>query len=1416
MKKLLYSIALLSCSMPSFASSTKIVQIPSGTTKIGIQFNCIPELDSIISAVPSAINSFTMDLTNACNSLATAAQAYEDAADACSDLQAQADYYYNAAQAYLIACDLVLITTENIGAIDEVQNITYIQSYRCSALQAFNQSFGAYLELCLHNTNSPATKSIAANAVLALSYFLINLISLNKLQLNILTTLKQSSPAFASFIQPAESSSSCNPFTWYPIQLPGEDTAVNCPYKFIKIPENPTEYSGLASKYNNSNYDPRQAFGFPARKPDVPNFMMKVTGTFTPGASLLNEVPLYGAAQPSHTQGWLSSPTYGSYVSNGAGVYASDPLYDKGGLGNLLLKSPILDPYSNNDPKNNPNSPSYDENFANIVDIIPQPQYIYTTPTPTTVQSLHDAIRDYMYSADIHKMDSYIYNAYINVTAKKYYPEDVLPAIRRMGNARMKVVECYEGAVVKIVSGLTGKETIAPSAWSNLTLDDQSRAFAAAQGIIIILPMYNAIIQQIATYDIPLLNALSSLPSIDSTSSAQAQTTSSSTAINQAQQAAADTIQQAQKVAQAAATNQVANQQAATARALNQKAAAAQADQANISSQQATASAQKAQQSADLAAAEAAGAARTTQEAAKKASQEALAQATTANQQAQAAAAQAQTALAAAKQAAITGDLETATTQAQLAATAATTADQQAALAATAQQKTQQAAVTAINQAQAAEKTAQQARDSVAAQQAAAQLAGTQREENQYATALKTAAQQAAAQLTAAQQAAQQAGVTPTQLTQIVSQATTQLAAALQAGIAPTALQAENQLVIAQKSMDQLTSFQKAGTPPVILASIAPNVVHALASAQQSMAQLVSYQPIEITPTQLAQLTQQATAQLATAQQAAQQLTNAINAYTTPANLPQMVQQAIPQIAAALESTNQLAAALQKIVTPAILAQIAQKTVDQLAAAQQATAQTATKAAVDQKAAADAKTAADQAQAIAQQAQQAAAQAAAQATALTKTIAQAVSDQSSSQIQSAMGTTTIGEVLNPLGYSPTLSAQVTALQAYALKCITGITKLNDPASAANNSNQILGANQAAAALMQKAQQVITQGVNQNQTFTQQAQALQTAAQAWMQMVPTLTGYAQQYPSYAAIYNGFVTLCNQYAAALNKQAQQISSSANSILTPIQIAAQQANAQTVAAIQAAALQSTGSCAAAQQAAAQQAVDLTSQIGQSIIARFFNPSLPPYQQVADLQMYAQSNIRTMASLDSASANFNVQIPGYNVPAAALYQKAQQILILAVSQNQIPAQQAAQTWNQMISVLTGYAQQSPSYAAIYNGFIQMCTQYAQAFNTPSPITTQPIVQQPVVQKPAAIQPVAQPAPVQKPVVSQPIVQPAPVQKPVVSQPIVQQPVAVQKTAAVLTPATPKISPASEGQTSVRNIIAELFAQYEENNINR
>ena len=91
MKKLLYSITLLSCSLPSFASSITTQQIQGSA----IQFNCIPALDTIINAVPSAINSFTMDLTNACDSLSAAAQAYEDSAGASSDLQTQGDYYYN-------------------------------------------------------------------------------------------------------------------------------------------------------------------------------------------------------------------------------------------------------------------------------------------------------------------------------------------------------------------------------------------------------------------------------------------------------------------------------------------------------------------------------------------------------------------------------------------------------------------------------------------------------------------------------------------------------------------------------------------------------------------------------------------------------------------------------------------------------------------------------------------------------------------------------------------------------------------------------------------------------------------------------------------------------------------------------------------------------------------------------------------------------------------------------------------------------------------------------------------------------------------------------------------------------------------------------------------------------------------------
>ena len=552
MRKLLYIITLLSYSLPCFASNTQTNQSTS------IQFNNIPALDTIIAAIPSSIQSFTMDLTNACTSLTDAAQAYEDAAAASKDFQVQGDYYFNAAQAYLAACKLVTNTTTNIGSIGQAQDITYIQSYRCAALEAFNQSFEAYLTLCLQNANTPLAASIAANAALSLADFLTNLINLNNQQLNLLTTLAQSSPNFASFQQSYQPNSSCWQACWYPVQLPGEDTA-NCEWKRFKVPANPTQYTGLLSHFNNPSYPVRYYFGF---QPNTPSIVIQSMGT--PGQQMLNEGPADDGTT-NHIQGWLSSPTQqGAYVANGSIGSASNPLYDMGytmpSLGSLLLPYPqILDPYSINDPNAN----------QNIINIIPQPQYIYAVPTPTTVQNLHDAIRDYMYSADINKIDSYAYNSYINITAKNSYPEDILPAISKMNTARMNVVECYEGAILKIVAGLTGKTSISPSIWNNLTGTDQTNAITAAECIVIILPMYNSIIQQIATYDIPFLSAFSSLQKAASSSTSQPQNTNTQAAAQAAQQSASGAIQKAQATYQQAQTNQTANQQTASAASSN-------------------------------------------------------------------------------------------------------------------------------------------------------------------------------------------------------------------------------------------------------------------------------------------------------------------------------------------------------------------------------------------------------------------------------------------------------------------------------------------------------------------------------------------------------------------------------------------------------------------------------------------------------------------------------------------------------------------------------------------------------------------------------------------------------------------------------------------------------------------------------
>ena len=962
MKKIFYSVALLICSLSSYlyASSTKIQQIQGAS----ITFNCIPALDSIISAVPSTISFFTMDLTNACDTLSAAAQAYEDAAGAATDFQVQGDYYYNAAQAYLQACNLVLNTTINIGTIGDAQDITYIQSYRCSALETFNESFESYLQLC-STTNSA---SVAANAVLALADFLVNLIALNKQQETLLDNLKQISPAFTAFLKPAQSSSSCNNSCWYPIQLPGEDTA-NCDWKILKIPNNPTQYSGLASTYSYSDSKTRSSLGFPASNPDVPSAIMKIMGS--PGQSILNESP---TAPGSHNQGWLSSPTtQGTYVSNGTIGSASQPLYDMGfagpSLGSVLLPySQISDPYSINDPRNNS-----DENFANTVDIIPQPQYIYDTPAPTIVQNLHDSIKNYMYSADIHRMESYIYNAYTNITAKNSYHDDILPAIRRMGNARMKVVECYEGAIIKIIIGLTGKTSLGKESWSSIITDSnlQQNAFAAAQCVILILPMYNAIIQQIANYDIPLLSALSSIQKPSSTTAQTIDPAAQQSAAQAAQQAAASTIKNAQDTYQNAEKNQTQAIQNQINQANQNQQTEAQAQLAQQSSQQATASAQQAQQAATLASNEAASAIRNTknvigdqatvasaQTDAQQAQQSAN-DATTAAQQAQQAATNATNAAQQALQAVLKSDLQTATTAAQQAAAAATTAAQQATIATTAQQATQQKATLAIQTASQAQTTYQQT---------------IQSEDQRSAAALNAAAQKAAQQ--------------------------------------------EADVAAAQQKELQDQAQEKAKRDAANQAAI--DAAKAIQDAKN---------------------------------QAAQQAADAAAAYAQKQTVAN--QQALKQI-----------------------------------------------------------------------------------------ISQALADQSLSLINSPMGQTVIPETLNTAGSGATPIMQADALQKAAFKCITRITTMSDPATAVNNSNLIIAANQGAVALQQQAQQIFLQAAGQNKISPQYV------ASSWSEMIPTLTGYMQQYPAYAPIYNGFIAQYNQYSAAFNPP---VATPATVVSAPAQTAA-----------------------------------------------------------------------------------------------------------------------------------------------------------------------------------------------------------------------------------------------------------------------
>ncbi len=1295
MKKLFCSIALLSASFICLASSTTL-QIQG----YSIQFNCIPALDSIISAVPSTINSFTMDLENACDSLSAAAQAYEDAAAASSNFQVQGDYYYNAAQAYYKACTLVLNTTNNFGAIGDAQDITYIQSYRCSALQAFNQSFEAYLTLCMNNLNTSQAKSIADNATVALSDFLVNLIALNKQQTSLLQTLEQSSPMFASYLKP-DQSTTCSPFTWYPITLPGEEIA-NCDYQMITIPDNPTQYSGLTSYFNsNSPSNVQEDLGFPAGNPDVPTYMMQVTGALHPGANILNET----LQSNSHAQGWLSGTNpqdyLGSYVANSNWsnqATATTQLFDIGqNIGGVLFPSQIPDPYSINDPKNNPSSSTYDENFANIIHMIPQPEYIYATPTPTTVQTLHDAIKDYMYSADIHKMDSYIYNAYINITAKNTFPNDILPAIRRMSIARMKVVECYEGALIKIIFGLTGKSSIAPSAWSNLTGDDQVKAAQAAQCLIYIMPMYNAMIQQIAKYDIPFLSALSAIQSSTSGTPSQIQAPSASESTNQA---ASDALANAQKVAQTAATDQATNQQNAQTLALNQQAATTQFNNAQASSQAAAASAAQAASSAQEAANESTEAARELQQISATVSSQYLTQATTAANQTQAPAGQAATAAsqaqqaataaandaAKAQQAALTGDLATATAAATDAATQATTASTLATQASTYQKATEQAAVTALNLTQAAQASATQAvtnQENINNAKTAVLSAMQQIE-----AAISTAYQQSQSQLNAAVMAAENAGVSMDVISQITTATNSQLSTLNQQSNAGALVPIEQQAI---------SSLQSGGTSADAIAQI---------------------------NTQIGGI---------------------------PASINQITQQAITQITAAQQTIIQQAAA----------------------------AAAAAKAAAD-KAAADKAAAAAAAQAYATQT------ANAQTTAIKQIITQALSDQSSPQIQSAMGQTVIPETLNPVS-SASPATQVNTLQTTALKCITRITTLSDPSSAANNNVLIVSANQGAVALMQQAQQMLTQNLNPNETGTAEAQDLQTAAQAWTQMIPTLTGYAQQYPTYAAIFNGFVTLCNQYIAALNKQAQQLSSGANANVTANQTASQNAVNSVVAA---------------------QATASTSAIGQTAITNYTNPAQNKLQQAQFMQSTAQQAIGYIASLGTNNASqstttiatFINQIQSPNIQAAALYEKAQQLLLQAVSANLISNQQAAASWTNMLPVLQGYAQQNATFAPIFNGFIQLCNQYAGALiasSAPNAVLANP---QPVNPPPVVNNNIAPTKPT-------PVVQNNPTQAPQVTNNPPQP--ATNQTASIVSAQNPPIT-VSQTQPAIQNMIANMFAQYE------
>jgi len=497
MKKLLFNILLLAACNPYHINASAICPTeplnPDGT--IASYLLCyFPDADTLIMKgmyQQDPVTFATIDLQTSLDYILQGAQKYENLAALATDPKIIGDLYSQAATAYIYYCNTLLNNSPDLDLL---------QSGRTSALQDFDRAFGAYLQMVMENLTD---KNVRLRAKFMLSQFLVNLQSVISTQQNLVNMLGANTGAAIMI----PSSSDCNPWGWYPLQLPGQDTSSNCSNKkhIDTLCKNLLANTPLSVQSHlyfgpNSNITMMNFLGTPGQQ---------ILGESLNGCDAhTNACPAVGGLTRllSHPRDLTTSSLGGTYCYAPSGTVSASPTpaFDAGYgfsfAGGLLSTnqiggispSQVLDPY-----------PA--AQFPQV------PQAIFAFPqntTPIFPQTLHDAIRDYMYSADIHAVDSYLYNQYATTIAPKNFPSDVLPALQKMRTARINALQAYEGAMIKIFKGLTNTNSLSPSVWSNPAPATKQWGALALQCIAPILSLFSLMVQQIASYDINIFNKL--------------------------------------------------------------------------------------------------------------------------------------------------------------------------------------------------------------------------------------------------------------------------------------------------------------------------------------------------------------------------------------------------------------------------------------------------------------------------------------------------------------------------------------------------------------------------------------------------------------------------------------------------------------------------------------------------------------------------------------------------------------------------------------------------------------------------------------------------------------------------------------------------------------------------------------------